>query len=99
MGRDEQGGQENQNGWSHADVPRSRQGCPSLRESSAWVHLLLDENPRYGAGTELTLSAVGKSFGIVSVTLPVAAHSLPRSKPVRNPTQRTDSSPWPIGVW
>ena len=49
-----------------------------------------------------TWLAVGKSSGIGMVTLPVAAHSVPRSIDVRKPTQRIAvvSSPmaWPITV-
>lgn len=37
-------------------------------------------------GRELVESAVGKSFGIEVVTLPVAAHSEPRTRVVMNPT-------------
>lgn len=39
---------------------------------------------------ELVASAVGKSSGTGSVTQPVAAHSVPRSRVVVKPTQRIE---------
>src|SRR5262245_65872311 len=47
----------------------------------------------------LVLSALGKSRGIGRVTLPVAAHSLPRCSVVMKPMQRMPLTSWPIGVW
>src|SRR4051794_8254695 len=66
--------------------------------------------PRWGGGqrafddsaTTLSLVAVGKFSGTGMVTLPVAAHSVPRARRVWNPTQRaaTVSLPmvWPMTV-
>src|SRR5262249_646730 len=44
-------------------------------------------------------SPVGKSSGTGSVTLPVAAHSVPRASVVRKPTHLIASRSWPIVVW
>ena len=44
------------------------------------------------------LSALGKSAGIFCVTLPVAAHSVPRRKVVMNPTPSNASVSWPSVV-
>src|SRR5690349_16264454 len=47
----------------------------------------------------LVLSAVGKSAGTFCVTLPVAAHSVPRWYVVMKPTQFSAARSWPIAVW
>lgn len=48
----------------------------------------------------LTFSAVGKSLGSsVSVTLPVATHSVPRASVTRKPTHFIAASLWPNVVW
>src|SRR5262249_2763267 len=51
------------------------------------------------AGRVLTLSADGKSAGTFCVTLPVAAHSVPRWKVVMKPTQLSAARSWPMAVW
>src|SRR5262249_42106277 len=43
--------------------------------------------------------AVGNSFGTGTVTLPVAAHSVPRCTVSANPTHFIALTSWPIGVW
>ena len=47
----------------------------------------------------LVLSAVGKSAGTFCVTLPVAAHSVPRWYVAMKPTQFSAARSWPIAVW
>src|SRR4029453_97495 len=47
----------------------------------------------------LVLSAVGKSSGIGTLTLPVPAHPAPRCSVVMKPTLSCESLPCPIGVW
>ena len=66
------------------------------------LYELLESNSaetRYGAFRALTLSAVGKSLGKACVTLPVAAHSVPRWYVAMKPTHSSESTPWPMGVW
>src|SRR4026209_2742010 len=46
-----------------------------------------------------TSVAVGKFFGIGDVTLPVAAHSVPRWRVVAKPTHFMASTLWPRAVW
>jgi len=61
-------------------------------------------SPRRGEGlgrlysASFTSLAVGKLFGTGSVTLPVAAHSVPRQRVTWKPTQRQDFSSWPSRV-
>ena len=53
----------------------------------------------YLSSKALTLAGFGKFFGIGSVTLPVAAHSVPRTSVVTKPTQCMPVRSCPIGVW
>jgi len=64
-----------------------------------WPCLFITFQPPDHFGRELVLSSVGNSLGIFTVTLPVAAHSVPRCRVTVKPTQRIESAPCPIGVW
>jgi hypothetical protein len=74
-------------------------GTGSLRALPATAML---QSPKpvvsYFAFRLLVASAVGKSSGIGSVTLPLAAHSVPRNSVVIKPTHSMLYSACPIGV-
>ncbi len=54
---------------------------------------------RYLSLIGLAFSAVGNSFGSAIVTLPVAAHSVPRVIVPAKPQHFIAVASWPIGVW
>src|SRR5262249_22766096 len=53
----------------------------------------------YFSSNKLTLSCFGNFSGIGSVTRPVPAHSVPRTRVVTKPAQRMPVRSWPMGVW
>ena len=57
----------------------------------------LSQNPHYGR--TVGVSAPGKSAGTFWVTLPVAAHSVPRRKVTMNATSLHCFTAWPKVVW